>query len=450
MPARHAGAGAIFARRWMATAAATLCSTWMLDAVATATGLMLVASGLLAGAGQGPLLLLLGGSYLAWGLGLRSAVAANWALLTRTGASTCLFSKLAHDLARGLSAGPRLRRLAAGAGYVGTEAAKEAPYYAGAFGALLLLDAVSGAEAIVFLAGANLGAAAYETALARGTRTFLGRAGAAPPHADFRTDWSPAAYLSSYYAEVEADERQTVAFFVDAFRTVPAGASVLIFGAGPTLHHAFPATGRDRRVDIGDFLPANLDEVRRWLGGEPGAHDWTPFVRHTLACEGSPADRVVDAAAVARRERHTRERVASLVEVDLRRPDPVGRGARTWDVVISAYCADSATADLATWRLYMQRIAALVAPGGTLLVAALCHAPHYVVGAHRFPSADVGPGDMRAALAASLSDVVVETRAVPEQRRHGYDAIILARATRPRTTACPRPYIQCAYRKINV
>ena len=88
MPARHAGAGAIFARRWMATAAATLCSTWMLDAVATATGLMLVASGLLAGAGQGPLLLLLGGSYLAWGLGLRSAVAANWALLTRTGAST--------------------------------------------------------------------------------------------------------------------------------------------------------------------------------------------------------------------------------------------------------------------------------------------------------------------------------------------------------------------------
>ncbi len=55
---------------------------------------------------------------------------------------------------------------------------KEIPYYAGAFGAALT-DTVSSADAIVFLAGANLGAAAYEYGLARLTAVFLRRRPAA-------------------------------------------------------------------------------------------------------------------------------------------------------------------------------------------------------------------------------------------------------------------------------
>jgi hypothetical protein len=47
------------------------------------------------------------------------------------------------------------------------------PYYAGAFGAVLLSDSVSSSDALIFLAGANLGAAAYEYGLARITRAFL-------------------------------------------------------------------------------------------------------------------------------------------------------------------------------------------------------------------------------------------------------------------------------------
>jgi len=56
---------------------------------------------------------------------------------------------------------------------VATELAKEIPYYAGAFGAALLSDSVSSNDALVFLAGANLGAPAYEYALGRLTRLFL-------------------------------------------------------------------------------------------------------------------------------------------------------------------------------------------------------------------------------------------------------------------------------------
>ena len=69
--------------------------------------------------------------------------------------------------------GTRVQRVASAAGYLATELAKEAPYYAGAFGATLLSDSVSSNDALIFLAGANLGAAAYECGLVRLTRTFL-------------------------------------------------------------------------------------------------------------------------------------------------------------------------------------------------------------------------------------------------------------------------------------
>ena len=56
-----------------------------------------------------------------------------------------------------------------------TELVKEAPYYAGAFGTAVVTDSVSANDAIVFLAGANLGAAFYEYGLARLTLVFLRR-----------------------------------------------------------------------------------------------------------------------------------------------------------------------------------------------------------------------------------------------------------------------------------
>ncbi len=160
-------------RAWLATLGATAVSTYALDAVATACGIALLATGLLAGAGHLPLIGFLALTYVAWAAGLRVNLAANWRLLNRTGASTNALSKAGFDLARRRS--PRVRRFAAGAGYVLTELVKEAPYYSGAFGAALATDSVSANDALVFLAGANLGAGLYEYGLARATTALLGR-----------------------------------------------------------------------------------------------------------------------------------------------------------------------------------------------------------------------------------------------------------------------------------
>ena len=162
-------------RAWIVTALATAASTYALDGFAIATGALLTASGLLAGL-DGPLpAAFLVATYVAWGAGLRVSLAANWSLLARGGAGTNVVSKAAHDIARARRVSPRVCRLAASSGYVLTELAKEVPYYLSASGAVLLGDGVAASDAIVFLAGTNLGAALYEYGLGRATRLYLRR-----------------------------------------------------------------------------------------------------------------------------------------------------------------------------------------------------------------------------------------------------------------------------------
>jgi hypothetical protein len=412
-PFRNRGGSAA----WVITLAATATSTYALDAVATAAGALLVVSGLLSGLAQPLVLALLVASYLLWGLGLRANLSANWLLLCRTGTSTNLVSKAAFELTRHRRA--RTRRAATGAGYVATELAKEAPYYLGAFGAAALTGTVSSTDALLFLAGANLGAAAYEYGLARLTRGFLRR----PRSASFDTDWVPQQYLADYYRVVEPDERETIAFFTGAMQQAPAAEPVLVLGTGPTLHHVFLAAPKASEIHLADYLPANLEEIERWRTRDPAAHDWRAFVRYTLECEGvvEPSDE-----DVTRREELTRSKITRLLEVDARRPIQLDRRYAT---VISAYCADSATDDRATWETLMTNITALVAPDGLFITAALRSCRSYRVGDVRFPSANVDEHDLRRVLAPAFRPRV-EVRRLDGHDAHGYSGIVLADARR--------------------
>ena len=68
---------------WTASTATTVVSSYALDAWAAAAGVALVASGLLAGIAQPWTVALLLGTYVAWGLGLRTNLRANWSLLSK-------------------------------------------------------------------------------------------------------------------------------------------------------------------------------------------------------------------------------------------------------------------------------------------------------------------------------------------------------------------------------
>ncbi len=71
------------------------------------------------------------GADLYWS-GVRGCVvnlAANWRLIRETGTSSSILAKAAHDLVAARSESRLARRIAADAGYVCFELAKEAPWY---------------------------------------------------------------------------------------------------------------------------------------------------------------------------------------------------------------------------------------------------------------------------------------------------------------------------------
>ena len=121
--------------------------------------------------------------------------------------STNALSKAAHDLTRRRHTSVRDRRIASAAGYLGLELAKEAPCYAGAFGAAVLSDSVSSANAIVFVAGTNLSGAGYEYALAR--LRFVLRMRFPQACVPFDTDPVRRGYLAGHSSRVEPQETRT-------------------------------------------------------------------------------------------------------------------------------------------------------------------------------------------------------------------------------------------------
>jgi hypothetical protein len=196
------------------------------------------------------------------------------------------------------------------------------------------------------------------------------------------------------------------------------------------LHHVFLTAGTASEIHLAEYLPTNLREIERWLDGAPDAHDWRPFVEYTFECEGvvGPTE-----DQVREREELTRSKITALLPGDARLADPLGgRGSAPYGAVVSAYCADSATSDKATWESYMRHIGGLVRPGGLFVTAALRHSTGYVVGGQTFPSASVDEADLRRVLEPCFDwdDGVIEVCDLSAHRSHGYTSIILARVRR--------------------
>jgi len=401
--------------RWAVTLVATAVSTYALDVVAAAGGVLLSLSGALSGLDRASLVAVVALSYLIWAFGLRTALRANHALLEQAAVSTSVLSKLAWQIACRGTSSTSARRWASMAGYLAWELIKEIPYYVAAAGVVLIGDSLGVDDALIFLAGANFTAALYEYGIGTGTQAWLSRR----RFSSFETDWDPRRYLDEYYRDVQADELHTIRFMVEAVRHTPPDQVVLVFGTGPTLHHVFPLAGRAAEIHLADYLDTNLDEIRRWLRRDPDAHDWRPFVRYTLQCEGIE---LPSAEQITRREERTRATVARLLTADARRSQPL---PGVYDTVVSAYCADSATADRATWSTMFRNIAGLVGPGGTFVTAALDRCQSYVVGGKRFPGADVDADDIGAALDCWFQSSTVHTHDVPEHADQGYRGVVL-------------------------
>jgi hypothetical protein len=250
----------------------------------------------------------------------------------------------------------------------------------------------------------------------------------APSVAGVTQDWAqfdPAAYLDEYYGDIGSENLALLRFLAETYRGLPKGGRLLDFGGGPTIYPLISAVNRVDEIHFSDFLDTNLEEVRRWISADPTAFDWDAFIRKAIELEtGAPC---CD-AEVERRAGEIRERVTRLMRCDASRTPPIDCSSGLYDIVLTNFCAESATSDRQQWLAYATNIVSMVKPGGFLVMTALKGATRYSVGSQSFPAVDITEQDLVKLFEENeFSGKSIEIRTIAADRpTRDYEGLMLA------------------------
>ena len=65
------------------------------------------------------------------------------------------------------------------------------------------------------------------------------------------------------------------------------GKRIVDIGSGPTIHSLIPAAKWFDELYLSDYCPQNLEAVQKWVGKDPGAHDWQGYFRFFAEKDGN-------------------------------------------------------------------------------------------------------------------------------------------------------------------
>lgn len=251
-----------------------------------------------------------------------------------------------------------------------------------------------------------------------------------PSVADY-SEWQARDYFKTYYSEVVLpDEQAVLAYQIEVLKQAEHKfGRGLEYGCGPTLHRAIAASGYSFRIDMADWLPDNLAQVKEWLDADSGNADWNRFTHYILACEGDPA---ADMRRVERREEQTRKVIRNLQVSDARWRHPLGPERQEfYDLLISGFCIDAVSSDKRMWQRCMRNVLSTLSEGGLMIMHALHRCTAYKVGDRMFPGANLSADDMVASLVEngfSRASIDVQVMPCPENAAYGYSGILVASA----------------------
>ncbi|KAJ8368554.1 hypothetical protein SKAU_G00085820 [Synaphobranchus kaupii] len=147
-----------------------------------------------------------------------------------------------------------------------------------------------------------------------------------------------------------------------------------------TCYDFFPFVLRHLNETDGNIKGNKLIEIGKiedWLNKEEGCFDWSPTIQFVCELEGrsrSPEEV----------EQRLRQIVKQVLRCDVRQENPFHPlTMEPADRILSSFCLDSACEDLETYRRALQSIAALLKPGGALVLFGVFNASFYFVGHQR-------------------------------------------------------------------
>ena len=209
----------------------------------------------------------------------------------------------------------------------------------------------------------------------------------------YTRDWSifnARAYLEEYYADIGAENLAILHFLVRTLREVSSESVLLDFGGGPTVYSMIASANHVREIHFCDYLDSNLEQVQMWLECHPRAFDWTEFIKTTLVLEGNDYSK----QGVILRENEIRQRVTHVLHCDANLPQPIETDVSGYDVLVTNFCAESATDDVEQWRKFVGNITSLIKPGGRLIMSTLKGASSYGIGKESFPAVNIVESDL--------------------------------------------------------
>lgn len=244
----------------------------------------------------------------------------------------------------------------------------------------------------------------------------------------------PAIYNKTYYSEVMEDEARLIDWqAITLHQTIvehlgQAGLEQFSCqweaGSGPAVHHLFALEKYSETIHLSDYLPQNLDEIRKWVRGDADAHDWRPFVEKILQAEGiKPTE-----AAIEVRETAVRTKITGYSPLDLKHPTTEMLAYKA-PFVTSYFVADSATSDTDVFVDMTKNAFNIVEKGGLFVAAYLGGCKQYQVGDQWVVSADVKQADIeRAFNECGAVDVKIERFDTPTLADEGFDHIFTVTA----------------------
>ncbi|CAL9699581.1 unnamed protein product [Knipowitschia caucasica] len=242
--------------------------------------------------------------------------------------------------------------------------------------------------------------------------------------------FDPAAYLQYNYTSPRADfERQDsvvpwkLACLHRAFTEGDIEGDLLIdVGSGPTLYQVLSGCEIFNKVLLTDFVEANRQELKRWLQGEGGSLDWTPYIQHVCKLEGrSPCTWKEKAARL-------REVVSDVLPIDVHQAQPLapeGLPPQGADCLVSCFCLESVSPDLDTFTKALGHISTLLRPGGHLLLIGALQESYYLGGPDlRIPVVPLNEAQVCAALQdQGFSLIRLEVYTLPQDMKVGVDDV---------------------------
>uniref|UniRef100_A0A8C9XLG3 Phenylethanolamine N-methyltransferase n=1 Tax=Sander lucioperca TaxID=283035 RepID=A0A8C9XLG3_SANLU len=237
--------------------------------------------------------------------------------------------------------------------------------------------------------------------------------------------FDPAAYLQNNYTPPLADfERKDslvpwiLACLHRAFTEGDVSGELLVdIGSGPTLHQVMSGCEVFNKVLLTDFLEVNRQELRCWLQDEGGCSlDWTPFLQHVCKLEGRQYDQIPRNSVIM-----------DIVPIDVHRPQPLALDALPSagaDCLVSCFCLESASPDLAAFTRALGHIGRLLRPGGHLLLIGTLGMNYYLGGPGlKIPTIPVNEAQVCASLKESGYTLIrLEVYTVPQDMKLFDDA----------------------------